>query len=68
MNIKITINGEDHYVEDKTTVSTLLETLKIDTTGTAVERNREIVPKSTHKDTLLKDGDVLEIVRMTGGG
>lgn len=66
--INITINGEDHYIEDDTTVSALLKALKIDTTGTAVERNREIVPKSTHKDALLKDGDILEIVRMTGGG
>ena len=66
--INVSINGEDHYVEDNTTVAALLEALKISIVGVAVERNREIVPKSTHKDAVLKDGDVLEIVRMTGGG
>lgn len=68
MTIKITINGEERDIEANTTVAELLEGLKISIVGTAVERNREIVPKSTHGETVLNDGDVLEIVRMTGGG
>ncbi|CFW49290.1 thiamin biosynthesis ThiS [Bordetella pertussis] len=34
----------------------------------AVERNGEIVPKSKHGDTLLDDGDQIEIVVAVGGG
>lgn len=34
----------------------------------AVERNREIVPRAQHGETLLQDGDTVEIVRFVGGG
>ncbi|MEF2734888.1 MAG: sulfur carrier protein ThiS [Blautia sp.] len=34
----------------------------------AVERNGEIIPKSKYEETLLSDGDVLEIVSFVGGG
>jgi len=34
----------------------------------AVERNREIVPKSTFARVVLSDGDALEIVQFVGGG
>jgi sulfur carrier protein len=33
-----------------------------------VERNGEIVPKSRHADTLLAEGDQIEIVVAVGGG
>ena len=34
----------------------------------AVERNGEIVPRRTYGETVLQDGDVLEIVSFVGGG
>lgn len=34
----------------------------------AIELNEEILPKSKYNDTVLKDGDVLEIVNFVGGG
>ncbi len=34
----------------------------------AVERNGEIVPKSQHAETILKQNDKLEIVVAVGGG
>jgi sulfur carrier protein len=34
----------------------------------AVERNGEIVPKSAHANTVIGDGDQLEIVVAVGGG
>ena len=34
----------------------------------AVERNREIVPRSTYGAIKLTDGDHIEIVRFVGGG
>jgi len=34
----------------------------------AVERNGEIIPKSLHPNTLIQDGDQLEIVVAVGGG
>ena len=34
----------------------------------AVERNGEIVPKSQYAQTVLADGDSLEVVSFVGGG
>ncbi len=65
---KIQVNGKPMDVEEGTTVKALLETLGIPAQGTAVELNREIVPRSQHHLTQLKEGDRVEIVRMVGGG
>lgn len=45
-----------------------LEVQNYDITKIAVERNGEIVPKSTYKFVVLDDEDTLEIVRFVGGG
>ena len=34
----------------------------------AVERNGEIIPKTSYQDIILQDGDVLEVVSFVGGG
>lgn len=34
----------------------------------AVELNEKILPKSSYNETVLKDGDVVEIVNFVGGG
>lgn len=34
----------------------------------AVEKNGDIVPRAQYGDTILQDGDVLEVVRFVGGG
>ena len=39
-----------------------------ETTRLAVERNGEIVPKAQYAQTVLQDGDAIEIVRFVGGG
>lgn len=66
--MKIIVNGESKEFRDGITISELLEEINTPSVGIAVECNREIVPKSQHADTALKDGDVLEIVKMMGGG
>ncbi|HEY5899710.1 MAG TPA: sulfur carrier protein ThiS [Burkholderiales bacterium] len=49
-------------------VAALLERLSMAGRKIAVERNGEIVPKSAHAETLIADGDQLEIVVAVGGG
>ena len=46
----------------------LLARIGLDTRKVAVERNMEIVPRSTYADTALAAGDALEIVHFIGGG
>ena len=50
------------------TLSQLILQLELDTRKVAVERNLEIVPRSTYDSTVLEAGDRLEIVHFIGGG
>jgi sulfur carrier protein len=65
--LKLTINGQDREVAAVTVLS-LLEELGLHPQGTVVERNREIVDREAYRDTHLSEGDVLELVRLVGGG
>ena len=66
--MKIRVNGNVRDVEDGMTVKGLLAALDIKLQGIAIDINREIVPKSKFEETFIKQDDVIEIVRMTGGG
>ncbi len=65
--MKLTINGESREVA-AATVSGLLEELGLHPQGTMVERNREIVDRQRFQETRLTEGDILELVRLVGGG
>jgi sulfur carrier protein len=65
--VKLTINGESREV-GATTVFDLLTELGLHPKGTVVERNREIVDREAYRETDLSEGDVLELVRLVGGG
>ena len=67
-SLTVTLNGEPRAVPAGTTVAALLEALEIPPRGSAVERNRELVPRREHADTPLAAGDRIEIVTLVGGG
>ncbi len=64
----ITLNGERYTLEQGTSVQKLIERLGLSPRKVAVERNLEIVPRSVYADTVVKDGDRIEIVHFIGGG
>ncbi|NMG27551.1 sulfur carrier protein ThiS [Aromatoleum evansii] len=66
--IQLIINGQPERLEQALTVHALLEARQLAGKRLAVERNGEIVPKGRHAETLLADGDRLEIVVAVGGG
>lgn len=66
--INIMLNGEPHHVPLGSSIAALVALLGLDPKKVAVERNLEIVPRSTLADVLLADGDQLEIVHFVGGG
>ena len=66
--MRLNINGEARDVGDGLTVIQLLESLDLDPRKIALERNLEIVPRSTYGEVVLADGDRLEIVHFIGGG
>ena len=66
--MRIYLNGESQDVDEGTSVEALVLTLTGDPRGIAIERNLEIVPKAEHSETILSDGDRLEVVQFVGGG
>jgi len=67
--VNLYINGETyHDLPDALSVSALLAHLGLPEKKIAVERNREIVSKSTFAKTELSEGDRLEIIHFIGGG
>jgi len=68
VSIRIRVNGDKREIAAGTTVTALLASLGIAREGAAVERNREIVPRSRHGETVVEDGDAIEIVTAVGGG
>lgn len=66
--MNITINGETREIDASQSIDGLLRDIGLDPTKVAVERNLEIVPKSTYAETALSDGDKLEVVQFIGGG
>ncbi len=65
---RIHLNGRAFDVNDQTSVATLLEANGYARRAVAVEINREIVPRSTHTQHMVRDGDRVEIVEAMGGG
>ena len=68
MPISFHLNGQPAEAAEGITVSAFLESLGLPQKGVAVERNREIVPKSAYAATVLAPGDRIEIVQFVGGG
>lgn len=63
----VKINGENVNADGKTITQYLAET-SYDPRRIALELNYEIVPKAEYDNTLLADGDVVEVVSFVGGG
>ena len=63
----ICINGKK-IENNEIILSSYLEENGINPQRIAVELNGEILPKTQYSNTVLKDGDVVEIVNFVGGG
>ena len=68
IGMNIVLNGQPKTLSGPMSVSALIDELGYTGKRIAVERNGEIVPKSTHLSVQLEAGDRLEIVVAVGGG
>jgi thiazole synthase len=64
----ITVNGQHKRVTAGISLADLALELGLEPTKVAVERNLEIVPRSTLAEVKVEDGDDYEIVTFVGGG
>lgn len=64
----ITVNGKQIQLTSEMSVADYLKRNNYQINRIAVEMNEEILPKYSYSETMLKDGDRLEIVTFVGGG
>lgn len=66
--MQVMINGEYQTYDDEINIATLLQRSGLTGKRLAVEVNEHIIPKSLHTDTVIIDGDKVEIIQAIGGG
>jgi thiazole synthase len=66
--MNVTINGDAKTLSGAMSIRAMLASLGLDPKKIAVERNLEIVPRSTYDAVRVADGDKFEIVHFIGGG
>ena len=64
----VTVNGKPMELPEGLSIDDLLSRLKIRREFTAVALNREVTQRAHYADTVLADGDKIEIVHPMGGG
>ncbi len=66
--ISVIVNGEPRSIPAESSISAMLEAIGLDPRKVAVERNLEVVPRSSLGDVEALEGDAFEIVHFVGGG
>ena len=66
--LTLQVNGEQKQFPPNINVAGLVAVMSLAGKRFAIELNGEIVPKSSHASTPLRDGDKLEVVVAVGGG
>lgn len=64
----IQLNGEKRELAERSTVEDLVRELSLTPQRVAIELNREVVRRNDWPDTILNEGDRVEIVHFVGGG
>jgi thiamine biosynthesis protein ThiS len=66
--MQIQVNGERRELKDESRLSELLKELSLAPERVAVELNHQVVRRNEWLNTILKEGDRVEIVHFVGGG
>ena len=64
----IRLNGEPFEIAAPLTISALLTGLHVDPRRVAVEHNLTIIKRHRQAETVINEGDEVEIVNFVGGG
>ena len=64
----ISLNGEHYELNGPLTVTELLDQLQIDARRVAVEHNVVVLKRAAFEETMVREGDEIEIVNFVGGG
>ena len=64
----VTVNGRKEMIRLPCTVAQILDQAGLKATQVVVERNGSVLPRSQSAETLLEDGDRLELIVPVAGG
>jgi len=67
-SVTITLNGDHYELSAPMSVAELLAHLAIDARRVAVEHNLAVLKRTAFEQTLVREGDEVEIVNFVGGG
>ena len=68
MSIRLTVNGKPRELASEMTVEAYLASLDVNPQLVAVQVNQKILARNEFPTWSLVEGDVVEILRMVGGG
>jgi sulfur carrier protein len=66
--IKVSVNGEIKELEEGLNISQMIEALNYKTEGFAVAINTTFVSIRTYENTIIQDGDTIDILAPVQGG
>ena len=66
--MEIQLNGKSREVADGTTISRLLEELKLQPLRVAVQVNMDIIKRERYGEVAFRPGDTVEILTFMSGG
>lgn len=66
--MQVTVNSDAREAPEGATLLALVEQLGFNPKRLVAELNGEIVARDAYADTVLNDGDQVELVRIVGGG
>lgn len=66
--MEITLNGETKRIDGEVTLDRLLDLFSLPRQRVAIEHNRSVVSRNHWPDTIVNEGDRIEVVHFVGGG
>ena len=66
--INLTVNGKPRPIDDSMDLESYLDSFGLDLKHVAVGYNGDVLKREQYPEVVLRDGDILEIVRPVGGG
>ena len=66
--MRITVNGKPREIEGEMDLPAFLGAFDVNPRLVAVAINGDVIPKDQYAAARVREGDVLEVVRMVGGG
>ena len=64
----VIVNGEQRDIEEGMNLFSLIESFGLNPKATAVQHNDDIIRREDLSSSTLQDGDIVELIRVVGGG